>query len=165
MAKWRAEVDRAKSARDGQPGGQRAHGSSLASAPKPPPRAPAVLVDSTAAFDAEMSSVAGLAPRRRSSGAGSGAGSAPTPDERARNRAAMQAALAQGCSNAGAPRVSALALALEAAVHASGGLPVLTVISALKCNASLRTALLSGWLDPADAAAMTGRALMSSDFL
>ena len=30
---------------------------------------------------------------------------------------------------------------------------------------TLRTALLSGWLDPADAAAMTGRALMSSDFL
>ena len=37
--------------------------------------------------------------------------------------------------------------------------------AALTSNASLRAALLSGWLAPPDAAALTGRALMSSDFL
>ena len=119
-----------------------------------------MLLDSAASFDAELSSASAFAPRRRSSGGGSGQTSA---DERARNRAAMQAALAQG-SSSGTARLSALAVALEAAVHHSS-IPAQTMLSALKLNASLRTALLSGWLDPADAAAMTGRALMSSDFL
>ncbi len=40
-----------------------------------------------------------------------------------------------------------------------------TLRAALASNASLRAALLSGWLAPADAAALTPRALMSSDFL
>jgi hypothetical protein len=44
-------------------------------------------------------------------------------------------------------------------------MPVLTMLAALGANASLRAALLSGWLDPADASAMTGRALMTTEFL
>ena len=155
VAKWRAEVDRATAARDGQPARR------SAAAPKPLPRAPAVLVDSSAAFDAELSSVAAsAATRRRSSGV---SGNSKPADERSRNRAAMHAALTQG-SSSGASRVLTLALALEAAVHAAG-LPAQTMLSALGANGSLRAALLSGWLDPADAAAMTGRALMTSEFL
>ena len=158
VTKWRAEVDRATAARDGQPA------RSSAVAPKPAaPRAPAVLVDSSAAFDAELSTgAASAATRRRSSGV-SGTSRGSGGEERARNRAAMHAALMQG-SSSGASRVLALALALEAAVHAAGT-PVLTMLSALGANESLRAALLSGWLDPADAAAMTGRALMTSEFL
>jgi hypothetical protein len=40
-----------------------------------------------------------------------------------------------------------------------------TLQAALSSNASLRAALLSGWLAPPDAAALTGRALMTMDFL
>ena len=163
VSKWRAEVDRATAARHGQP-------ARSAAVAKPTPRVPAVLVDSSAAFDAELSSVAVSTTRRRSSGVSgnsrgaSNSGAAAKPaDERARTRAAMHAALMQG-SSSGASRVLALALALEAAVHAAG-MPVLTMLSALGANASLRAALLSGWLDPADAAVLTGRALMTSEFL
>ena len=152
VTKWRAEVDRATAAREGKP-------CSAAVVAKPQPRAPAVLVDSSAAFDAELSSAASATTRRRSSGASGNSGGA----ERSRTRAAMHAALTQG-SSSGASRVLALALALEAAVHAAG-MPALTMLSALGANESLRAALLSGWLDPADAAAMTGRALMTTEFL
>ena len=152
VTKWRAEVDRATAARDGKP-------CSAAVVAKPQPRAPAVLVDSSADFDAELSAAASATTRRRSSGASGNSEGA----ERSRTRAAMHAALTQG-SSSGASRVLALALALEAAVHAAG-MPALTMLSALGANESLRAALLSGWLDPADAAAMTGRALMTSEFL
>ena len=151
-------MDRAKSQRDGPRDARPDSSSARAAAP----RAPAVLIDSAASFDAELSrpaSAAGSSLRRRSGSGGAELAAA----ERARNRTAMQAALAEG-SSSGAAHVSALAAALEAAVHASCT-PVLTVLAALRCNASLRAALLSGWLDPADAAVMTGRALMTSDFL
>jgi hypothetical protein len=58
---------------------------------------------------------------------------------------------------------------LEAAVFASAGARFVaaaeTLHAALGSNASLRAALLSGWLPPPNAAALTGCALMSTDFL
>jgi tRNA dimethylallyltransferase len=44
------------------------------------------------------------------------------------------------------------------------GEPMSTLLAALASNASLRTGLLSGWLEAADAARMTGRALLSFEY-
>ncbi len=48
---------------------------------------------------------------------------------------------------------------------ARGGAGGAAVAAALAGNASLRAALQSGWLAPADAAALSPRALLTSDFL
>ena len=161
VKKWREEVDRAK-------GGPSSDARRLPQPAAPPPlptRTLATLRENSAAFDAALAPpthVQGAQRRRSNSGAGASGASSAFGDLRAQFAASLAQ---QGGSAAAAARVAAsLEAALVAQGARSGGVSAEEMAQALRANVSLRVALLSGWLAPADAAALTTRGLMM-DFL
>jgi hypothetical protein len=83
--------------------------------------------------------------------------------------AAQMALLLRADAKDASPRVSELALACEAATQvlapAACAAALSKLVAALEANESLRTALITGWLAPAEAVRLSADALHSIDFM